>query len=491
MKNKTEYITKQEYKPIWGLVVGSVVVFSTLLLAWSEHTWPFIFFIIYLAIAIGIGVQNRFALMIALICLQPLIPYYPIASLGGAALQDLFFLSALLLLLFSIPIKKEGLRVTKPIVLPYLCLAGWAAFGAVATQSNLSEFLVALAKGSGRPLIIALTCLVVGAVIRDFRRSEILFKAILITATFEAVLGIMAMIFNIEIVAGGLHLGVQNLPYQMAPGVAISRRLHGTFPTGNLTGAYFVVTLPLTIVFALLSKKPRERMFWLLCALLQFIALILTFTRASLVSCVLALLVLGVMYRGRRRWRVVFQVVLLLAIGYFILTTLSPEILSVVAGRFLYAHPENRLAPAWAGLRMIGDYPLWGVGVDNSVPMMESNPRYSITPFGETTVRPHNSFIFIAAELGLPAGLILFWIVVSITKFISRAMRSSKEANTRLLSAAVMSGWLGELFHSLTNNLFHHPSLMVTHIAVIAALNPLIHDKGVFSINPEEGRETK
>ncbi len=461
---------------------------SSLLGAWSERSWPLIFFIIYLMVAVSVGLQSGFALLVMLICLQPLVPYYPIGFLRGAALQDLFFLAGLPLLLLSIPFQKERLKTVLPLALPYLCLAAWAALGALATQDNLPDFLVALAKGSGRPVIIALACLLTGAALKNFERSEVLLKAITLTSAFEALLGITAMMFNLEIIAGGLHLGVQNLPYPLAPGLALSRRLHGTFSTGNLTGAYFVVTLPLALSFFVSAKTTKQKMLWLTSAILQLVALVLTFTRASIVACVFAFLVLGVM-SGRGKLKIMFQVLVVLAIGYFVMVSIIPEIPNLVAGRFLGARIEARLAPAWAGLKMIADYPLWGVGVDNSVPIMETDPRYSLTPFGETTVRPHNSFIFIGAELGIPASLILLWAVIAITRFILRARRFSRETKTELLSAAVMSGWMGEILHSFTNNLFHHPSLMVTHIAVITALTPLFFNRGYTNVKQKERRE--
>lgn len=482
MRSARELATNKGYKLAFVVFIAvPLIALSALLVAWSEIAWPFVLFILYLLLAISVGLRSGFALLLLMICMQPLIPYYPITALRGAALQDLFFLSGLPLLLLSIPLKKERLRTVFPIALPYLVLAGWAAISALATQDNLTDFLVALAKGSGRPTIIALASIAVGAALRDFKRSEILYKCIVLTATFEALIGIIAMIFNIEVVAGGLHLGVQNLPYQLAPGLALSRRLQGTFSTANLTGAYFLVALPLTLSLFLLAKDMKLKVLWFSCGLLQLLALVLTFTRASLVASIFALMIFGLIYSGRGRLKVFFQILIILMIVYSLLDSVSPEIMSILQARFAYARAETRLAPAWAGLRMIQDYPLWGVGVDNSVPLMETNPRYSVTPFGETTVRPHNSFIFIGAELGLPASFILLWVVIAITKFVVRARRLSIDTKAKVLSAAIISGWIGEILHSLTNNLFHHPSLMVTHISVIAALTPLFLEQAQFS----------
>lgn len=481
------FATGREYKFFSGLLLMVSAIVAAIFASWSEIAWPFAIFIVYIMLAITVGLLNSFALLVMLICLQPLIPYYPITILRGAALQDLFFLAGLPLLLLSIPLRKKQFRKVLPMVWPYVLLAAWAVLGALATQDNLSDFLVAIAKGSGRPIIIALACIIVGSAIKDFRRSEILLKAIVLTATFEAVIGIIAMIFNIEIIAGDLHLGVQNLPYPMAPGISLNRRLHGTFCTGNLTGAYFVITLPLVLAFFILAKKSKHKILWLVCGISQFIALILTFTRASLVCGIFAIFALGLILSEKGRLRTIFQILIFLVIGYSVLISVLPESLDLLVSRFVGARAEARLAPAWAGLRMIADHPLWGVGVDNSVAIMESDPRYSVTPFGETTVRPHNSFIFIGAELGLPASLILLWAVIAITKFVIVSRHRSTEINERVLSAAIMSGWMGEILHSLTNNLFHHPSLMVTQMAIIASLVPLFFPGN--RLNKKEGND--
>lgn len=457
------------------LPLGFLALLSGFLCVWLERTWPFVFAIIYLSLLISIGLASGFWLVVFLISLHPLIPYYPIEALRGAALQDIFFVFSIPLLLMSLPLKNKGRAY--PLIIPYIVLASWAFLSAIATQDNFPDFLVALAKGTGRPLIIALTALFVATAISDFKRSTILYKLMALSATLQAVIGIIAFVFNIEIVAGNLHLGVMNLPYQMAPIVNISRRLHGTFCTANLTGAYFVAIMPLTLSLIINSKKLLEKIFWVTGFTLQTSALILTFTRASLVATGFALILFLILISKSGQFKITLSILFLLLSSFAILQTIMPEGFIIVKSRFISARPEVRLAPAWAGLMMLKEHPLWGVGVDNAVPLMESDPLYSRTPFGETYVRPHNSFIFIGAELGLLASLILLWAFISITKFILKAWHSSSSESLMLISAAVLSGWFGQFIHSFTNNLYHHPSLMVTQIALIAALTPIIYEE--------------
>ncbi|MBC7327420.1 O-antigen ligase family protein [bacterium] len=460
-----------------------MIIIAAPLVAWSETTWPIIFYIIYVLTLFIIGLRSSFALLVSLIALQPLIPYYPISFLKGAALQDIFYITGLFILLLFTPLKKNKIKLVLPLAIPYLCLALWAALGTFATQTSFSEILVSLAKGSGRPLVILLTALFTATVIKDFQQSNILLKFIVISATVEAIIGILAMIFNIEIIAGGLHLGVQNLPYLIAPEVPISRRLQGTFSTGNLTGAYFVVTIPLTLAFFLTATRTRQKYFFFLSAILQFIAMILTFTRTSIVAGIFTLLVFAFLYMRKGRMKAVIQVLFAISFALALLYYLLPEMVEILSARFLKARPEARLAPAYAGIQMILDYPIWGVGVDNAIPMMESERKYSLTPFGETTVRPHNSFIFIGAELGLPASFILLWAVIAITRFLIKTRALSRRPEEIALSNALMSAWIGELVHSLTNNLFHHPSLMVTLMAAVVALTPIFYSSNKLHLN--------
>ena len=467
------------------LPLGFLILLAAILCAWLERTWPFVLAIIYLSLLISIALRSSFWLVGILIFLHPLLPYYPIEALRGAALQDIFFIFSIPLLLMTVPLKNR--RRAYPLVIPYFALASWALISAFATQENLPEFLVAFAKGTGRPLIIAITALFVATAMSDFKRSTLLYKLISLSATFQALIGILAFVFNIEIVAGDLHLGVINLPYQMAAEVSISRRLHGTFCTGNLTGAYFVAILPLTLSLIINSKKLLEKIFWVASFFLQTSALILTFTRASLVAAGFALILFILLLTKSGQLKISLFILFLLFSAFTVLQTILPEGIIIAKSRFLTARPEVRLAPAWAGLMMLAEHPIWGVGVDNAVPLMESDPRYSRTPFGETYVRPHNSFIFIGAELGLPASLILLWAFISISKFILKAWRSSINTSQKLLSGAVLSGWFGQFIHSFTNNLYHHPSLMVTQIALIAALTPIIYSNSHNNERQERG----
>jgi O-antigen ligase len=467
------------------LLLGVLILLSVFLCAWLERTWPFVFAIIYLSLLISIGLRSTFWLLGILIFLHPLIPYYPIEALRGAALQDIFFVFSIPILLMAVPLKNR--RRAYPLIIPYIALASWALLSAIATQDNIPDFLVAFAKGTGRPLIIALTALFVATAISDFKRSTLLYKLIALSATLQAVIGILAFAFNIEIITGNLHLGVMNLPYQLAAEVNISRRLQGTFCTGNLTGAYFVAILPLTLSLIINSKKLFEKIFWVTCFFLQTSALILTYTRASLVAAGFALILFLLLLSKSGHLKITLFVLIILLSAFALLQAILPEGITIVKSRFISIRPEVRLAPAWAGLMMLAEHPVWGVGVDNAVPLMESDPRYSQTPFGETYIRPHNSFIFIGAELGLLASLILLWAFISISKFILKAWRSSINESQILLSAAVLSGWFGQFIHSFTNNLYHHPSLMVTQIALIAALTPIIYSNSKINENRKGG----
>ena len=108
---------------------------------------------------------------------------------------------------------------------------------------------------------------------------------------------------------------------------------------------------------------------------------------------------------------------------------------------------RDRIAMARAGVRMVGDHPLTGVGPDM---VQQVYPRYrGPDAVNETNPHLHNVPLQIAAERGLPALAVWLWFVVAVLRELAARFR---EPEYRMLAAA----GLAAMASMLTAGLFEY-----------------------------------
>jgi O-antigen ligase len=171
---------------------------------------------------------------------------------------------------------------------------------------------------------------------------------------------------------------------------------------------YFTVSallaLPIAFYMMLGSKRPWERVFCTGCLLVTLVAVTLGASRGGFLGLVVAFLF--VVWHSRERLRNLV-LVSALVLPLSLISTASP------LGRLL--HPshgdkeaqESRTTVWLAGLHMIESHPMTGVGLGNFKPLVAEYEQ------GETVVDhiAHNSYIEVAAEMGLPALLVFLGIL--------------------------------------------------------------------------------
>jgi len=210
---------------------------------------------------------------------------------------------------------------------------------------------------------------------------------------------------------------------------------------------YFSVAAIFAIVLAfyfMQGGRPRwERAFCLVCLLLTILAFTFCASRGGLLGLTAAALCL--VWRTERRVRnlVLISVVV---IPLSLALPVSP------LHRFLDPHADHGSAQfhleAWrAGLRMIEAHPLTGIGLGNFKPQM---PLYNLPQWDPLTgwaptidSVAHNMFIEVAAELGLPALLILLGIFWFTYRTLGRLRRSSSHPLIRDAASALQAGLVG------------------------------------------------
>jgi len=202
----------------------------------------------------------------------------------------------------------------------------------------------------------------------------------------------------------------------------MSRRVYATFANPNSFAGFLLMTIPLSVgVFIDAFRRRSQASLWegaaaFLAITLQVHALALTFSKGGLVTLMVMAALFVVMASWRlvkthRKWLLPVAAVALLVAAVVSAkairaarsgnTSLPPAVAAKLRGAS--ESMQVRIGYWGAGLKMIADHPLLGVGLDN---FGDRYAEYKL-PTGREVQRAHNNYLQVAAELGIP-GLIVF-----------------------------------------------------------------------------------
>lgn len=341
---------------------------------------------------------------------------------------------------------KQG-RIPRLAAIPLLLIwCGAGLLSATQTATSPTAFLTALAKGSLRALnSIFLFVLVLQL---TYRKPERVAFAVRWIVRVSVVLGLLAvLLYAAGTLTGGSLPGLDPIARSSSVArTAVPGRFSGPADAANFAAAFFLMTIPLTVVQLLGSERRTGRGWYALGLGLQLFGLVVTFTRASVILLVLLLGLLLVLLRRWRLLRVCLLVGLVLAL---VIAIFIPEYLL----RFT-EDSTGRLNLWTAGLRMMADYPLFGVGFGNFLSVARANPARYPAHFN-----PHNSFIMLGAEGGV---LVLVSAVLLAVFSLAQAWQAFRRAATpeeRLLTAGLLAGMVGFWLQNMTNDLLLLPKI--------------------------------
>lgn len=193
----------------------------------------------------------------------------------------------------------------------------------------------------------------------------------------------------------------------------------GRRPPGAL-GLYMTYAGLLMLVICMAAARilfrPRDRMWAALIMPALLVAVTVTFTRSAWVGACAGV---GLLFLLRD-----FRLIALLPVVAAVFLAVAPARLSErLYSTFSVTDPSNRdrIAMMRAGVRMIGDRPLTGVGPDM---VLRVYPEYRDEgAVHDVNPHLHNVPMQIAAERGLPALAIWIWFIVLLYRDFLRGLR--------------------------------------------------------------------
>ena len=195
-------------------------------------------------------------------------------------------------------------------------------------------------------------------------------------------------------------------------------------PGERITGfmGHYMTQAGLLLLFSCMAlsmlffSHQKTRYVWGLGFLFALMALTLTLTRSAWIGLVMAVSLLLLIYKPKA------LILIPVAIGLFFLLSPQPikkRALSIISLK--NTSNKQRIEYIKAGVKIIGEYPLFGTGPD-TVDMVFQHPKYKLSEEARRNVHLHNNVIQIGAERGVPTLLAWFafmiWVFITLIKLL-------------------------------------------------------------------------
>lgn len=390
--------------------------------------------------------------LLAVIVLAPLIPITEGGSFGALGAYGSDIRAGLIALgtglflvgyLRGVPALPRALRGA---VLALTALAATALPIAILNSEKPSELLAELSHGVGQPLLYALFVIAVAAALRASPGSR------------ERMLGAFALAILAQ-------AGI--VAFEFATGAAFDA-VRGVTRAQGTVGANFLSAMAMLGFFVGLSLRTGSASRWMArlgtaTVLASGMILVLATTRGGFVGVAVG-------------------------VGYLLFTGLNPKARRIAVGAttaivavVLFVPPVAELwtsrldekgiggfdrAATWiSGVRMGLDDPLSGLGTVGVEEGLAENARYRVTPYGYTSVVPHNIWVLGFAEGGVPTAIAIFVFSVFAVLAVLGRPRPRSGADRYLFA-----GLIAIAVVAMINNIFTHPEVMIPAFAVLTVL---------------------
>jgi O-antigen ligase len=212
-----------------------------------------------------------------------------------------------------------------------------------------------------------------------------------------------------------------------------SGRISG-FMGNPMTQAGLLLLFSCLALSLLLFYRERIKYLWGLGFLLSLVALVLTQTRSAWLGLVIAAALILFFYKPKA------MIIVPLAVGLFYLASPQPIKKRALSSFSSKGYNKLRIEYMRAGLKIIGDFPLFGTG-PNTVEMVFQNPKYGLSEEAKRNVHLHNNIVQIGAERGIPT--LLAWLAFMIWVFISLLkLLKNKDPTLYPFTVAALAGLL-------------------------------------------------
>lgn len=255
-------------------------------------------------------------------------------------------------------------------------------------------------------------------------------------------------------------------------------RLEGTLENSNNLGAFSIIAVFPLIVLTLKEKSWINRVIYLILTVLALLNMVFAGSRNSYlafaIGCMVLILIFGIKY----------------LLGFGVLggiAYLIPMVRSRVLQIFDMVQNMSRIVVWKTALKMIGDFPLLGVGNGNFYTRYEEYvkkyPELRNYYDAVQVYHPHNIFLKTQCELGVIGSIAFLGILGSIAYKLKQFISMVREDFYLAFYKGFAASFIAFIFMNCLDNFFSAPKVIAFFWILLAASQSLIFNRKGRSYN--------
>lgn len=386
---------------------------------------PFKYFLAGIVGFLGV-IAVLYDIKIGILAAVFLIPFLP------DMLSLVFVIFLVMVYIYEHLVKKTNALDESSVYIPIIIFAIIIVIGTITSIDILGSF---------RDLAIHFVSLgLVFVMINTVDRLEdfnIIVTMIVFSATIVALIGLYQYIVGVPVDAGWVD--VSNNP-------DVKARVYSVFENPNILAEYLIMTIPLSISLFWYTKKIGKKLLFLATSGILTLSLVLTLSRGGWIGFAFSALIFILLIE--RRFLLSIIPIVLGGI-LFLPKSIISRIISI--GNLADSSNSYRITMWKIALDIIKDHPLAGVGFGHK-PFQQTFERYiSDMP----TYHAHNTYIELAAELGIPGLIAFLFLIFIVFKYGIQKLINQENRYIKIMAAGAFAGLGGLLAHGAVENVIY------------------------------------
>ena len=232
---------------------------------------------------------------------------------------------------------------------------------------------------------------------------------------------------------------------------SIKGRVVSTFENPNVLAEYLIMVLPLMLAAFIVTKKPRGKVFALLCMAMSGGCLIYTWSRGAWLGFMIGVVIFMLMYSKKTLAAMLFCLVGIPFLPFVLPESIIQRFTSI--GDLGDSSTSYRVY-IWEGvIKMLKDYFATGIGIGTDSFKLVY-PAYALSGI-ETAPHSHNLYLQITVELGI-FGLIVFLALLFVWSQSCLTLHTKEKREEKLLCAGIFCGILAVLAQGMTDYIWYN-----------------------------------
>lgn len=283
-------------------------------------------------------------------------------------------------------------------------------------------------------------------IIEDKNKLRFILNVVSITVVLLGIYGIYQFIF-------GAPMDEAWLDKDVAPNVI---RVYSAFGNPNVYGEYLVLVLPVIFALFYTEKDKFKKIIYLFILILGFGNVFLTFSRGSMLSLAIAMLIVVIL----KAHSYIPVVVILGLLGSVALPeSIIRRILSIFTGGD--TSTSYRKSIYQASVNMLKDYYATGTGLGQ---FKEIYKVYSLN--AAKSFHAHNTFLMISIEMGVLGIGSFFAMMVSWAREVISTLKY-KDDDMSFIAISIFAGIVGCSIQGIVDHIWHNYDIMFMYFILL------------------------